>query len=230
MLPLPSTAQPPLAVVVAAEAEPQEVVTGRVRDGDRRRERRSGREGKREGKWFSRHHRNEGNWVRRFKVGNGGRDELHGKVESSLVSLLKKHEVLPLRFLDEHCMSENQQIKLEDNTVSAFDFLYLPMDFRTGCSRGFAFVNFTNARAAWKFYNACNRKKWDFFQSPKIREIVCAMIQGKEALIKHFEKSTFYCESDQFLPVCFSPPRDGSGEWVEEHKVGRRIASSTPSI
>ncbi|KAF7126833.1 hypothetical protein RHSIM_Rhsim11G0182300 [Rhododendron simsii] len=169
-------------------------------------------------------------------------------------STLKKYEVLPLshceekttvmiknipklysgelllKFLDEHCLLENQKSKEEnseegDCTVSAFDFMYLPIDFSTGCSRGFAFVNFTEARAVWKFLRACNRKTWDLFQSPKICEIVCAKIQGKEALVKHFAKSTFRCESDEFLPVCFSPPRDGSGtELVEETRIGKRIS------
>lgn len=42
-----------------------------------------------------------------------------------------------LQFLDEHCMKENQKLGLEnseeadeeDRIVSAFDFLYLPIDF-----------------------------------------------------------------------------------------------------
>ena len=42
-----------------------------------------------------------------------------------------------LQFLDEHCMKENQKLGLENSEeadqeeriVSAFDFLYLPIDF-----------------------------------------------------------------------------------------------------
>ncbi|KAJ7001327.1 hypothetical protein NC653_011682 [Populus alba x Populus x berolinensis] len=108
-------------------------------------------------------------------------------------------------FLDSHCMMENEKAKLQnsDSTketiVSAFDFLYLPVDFAT--------------RAAWKFCLSAKNQAWDVFQSNKIREIACARIQGKEQLVKRFEKSTFECDSDEYLPVSYSPGRDGSGQW-----------------
>lgn len=38
-----------------------------------------------------------------------------------------------VEFLDDHCMVENQKVKTEkseEQIVSAFDFVYLPMDFR----------------------------------------------------------------------------------------------------
>ena len=48
-----------------------------------------------------------------------------------------------MQFLDEHCMRENQKLKLENDSeeeddhdheeqriISAYDFLYLPIDFR----------------------------------------------------------------------------------------------------
>ncbi|KAH7835052.1 hypothetical protein Vadar_022427 [Vaccinium darrowii] len=195
------------------------------------------------------HPQKEPNFGRSFRNGSSS----GGSGGERRRGTLKKHEVLPLthweekttvmiknipkhytgelllRFLDEHCLLENRKRNTnseedDDCTVSAYDFMYLPIDFRTGFSRGFAFVNFTEARAVWKFFEACNRKTWELFQSPKICEIVCAKIQGKEALVKHFQNSTFRCESDQFLPVCFSPPRDGSStELVEEIRIGKRI-------
>lgn len=36
--------------------------------------------------------------------------------------------------------------------------------------------------------------------------IVC---KGLEALKEHFKNSKFPCETDHYLPVVFSPPRDG---------------------
>ncbi|KAI3935254.1 hypothetical protein MKW92_002789, partial [Papaver armeniacum] len=44
---------------------------------------------------------------------------------------------------------------------------------------------------------------------------------GKEALVTHFQGSYFECDSDELLPRCFSPYRDGSGGLVEESTVGR---------
>ncbi|THG18956.1 protein MEI2-like 6 [Camellia sinensis] len=194
------------------------------------------------------------------KFGNNRNDKnqvVHKKVGSSSRVFLNKHDVLPLeddkttttvmiknipkeynremilKFLDEHCNLENQRRtsgEAADDVVSAYDFMYLPMDFRSGFSRGYAFVNFTEARAVWKFHKACNRKTWDFVNSPKICQIVCAIIQGREALVRHFERSTFWCGSDEMLPVCFAPPRDGSGESVHETKIGRRISTTIPTF
>ncbi|XP_059649998.1 protein terminal ear1 [Cornus florida] len=163
------------------------------------------------------------------REGCGGSDDGRQQAELGFVNG-KDSRGLLLKFLDQHCMAENEKInkfnpneETEEQTVSAFDFLYLPMDFKTGCNKGYAFVNFTEAKAVWKFYQAFHNKAWDFFQSPKIREIVCAKIQGKEALVDHFEKSTFRCDTNEFLPVCFSPARDGSGKWVKQSLVGERI-------
>ncbi|KAJ6693227.1 hypothetical protein OIU85_004031 [Salix viminalis] len=134
-----------------------------------------------------------------------------------------------MEFLDRHCMMENDKAKHQDPgsskeaIVSAFDFLYLPIDFEREANKGYAFVNFTDARAAYKFYLSANHQAWDVFQSSKIREIACARLQGKEQLVRHFERSTFECDSDEFLPVSFSPARDGSGAVVEQRATGRLV-------
>ncbi|XP_061340566.1 uncharacterized protein LOC133287032 [Gastrolobium bilobum] len=120
-----------------------------------------------------------------------------------------------VEFLDNHCMLENQRDKEaekedgEQHNILAFDFVYLPIDFKTGLNKGYAFVNFTNPKAAWKFLLTASNMKWDMFQSHKIREVVAARLQGKEELEKHFETMHFPCDSEQVLPVCFTPPRDG---------------------
>ncbi|CAK7329629.1 unnamed protein product [Dovyalis caffra] len=127
-----------------------------------------------------------------------------------------------MEFLDSHCLLENEKAKLQnfdctkETIVSAFDFL-------RGANKGYAFVNFTDAKAAWKFSLSTNYKAWDVFQSNKISEIACARLQGKEQLVRHFEKSIFECHSDEYLPVYFSPGRDGSKTMVEQRTVGRRV-------
>ncbi|CAJ1933606.1 unnamed protein product [Sphenostylis stenocarpa] len=121
-----------------------------------------------------------------------------------------------VEFLDNHCMNLNKRIKEcgkqkceEPITSLAFDFVYLPIDFQSGMNKGYAFVNFTESQAAWKFLWTASHLKWDLFQSHKIREVVSARLQGKETLEKHFETMNFPCESEDVLPVCFNPPRDG---------------------
>ncbi|KAL2537595.1 protein terminal ear1-like protein [Forsythia ovata] len=143
-----------------------------------------------------------------------------------------------LRRLDEFCMLENEKVAQNGTTceeysetaiVAAYDFLYYPIDFKSKKGRGFAFVNFTHPRTIWNYFDAFHHKKWDsveWARWPKMIEIVCAKIQGKEALKKHFEESTFECESDEFLPVSFSPPRDGSIDpSVKLTTIGKRRAT-----
>ncbi|XP_021611351.1 protein terminal ear1 homolog isoform X1 [Manihot esculenta] len=135
---------------------------------------------------------------------------------------------LLMEFLDKHCMVENQKAMLrksdcEETFVSAFDFLYLPMDFGNHANKGYAFVNFTDSRAAWKFHAAVHNQRWELFQSTKICEIASARLQGKEGLVKHFRNSTFECGTDDYLPVCFSPPRDGSRVIVKQTIIGKRV-------
>ncbi|XP_027355414.1 uncharacterized protein LOC113865207 [Abrus precatorius] len=120
-----------------------------------------------------------------------------------------------VEFLDDHCMvvnrREKEAVKVngEEHNILAFDFVYLPIDFKSGLNKGYAFVNFTKPKAAWKFLLTASNMKWSLFQSHKIREVVAARLQGKEKLERHFETMSFPCESEDVLPVCFSPPRDG---------------------
>ncbi|KAI3718413.1 hypothetical protein L6452_19283 [Arctium lappa] len=121
---------------------------------------------------------------------------------------------LLIQTLDNHCKVENQKIKNDDesnNLVSAYDFLYLPIDFNHRVNAGFAFVNFTNPKAALRFRDAFHGKSWDLFDSPKIAEISAARIQGREALVNNCKIMDFTYGSEEDMPVWFNPARDGSG-------------------
>ncbi|TYG39667.1 hypothetical protein ES288_D12G033700v1 [Gossypium darwinii] len=133
--------------------------------------------------------------------------------------------------LDQHCMLTNKEAESqigsadedEQPSLSAFDFLYLPIDFVTKSNKGYAFVNFTNPKAARKFSRAWHNKHWPCINSNKIREIHCAKLQGREELVKHFENMEF--PSENFQPLSFNPARDGSKQAVKETIVGRCIGS-----
>ncbi|XWS67844.1 hypothetical protein CRYUN_Cryun04dG0039600 [Craigia yunnanensis] len=131
--------------------------------------------------------------------------------------------------LDQYCMVTNREAESqnagadEEPSFSAFDFLYLPIDFVTKSNKGYAFVNFTNPGAARKFFYIWHDKHWDCFQSNKIREIYCAKLQGVKQLVKHFERMEF--PSEDFQPLSFNPARDGSKQMVKETIVGRCIGS-----
>ncbi|MED6181348.1 hypothetical protein PIB30_018491 [Stylosanthes scabra] len=126
-------------------------------------------------------------------------------------------------FLDNHCMVENSKDDEgveKTSDVLAFDFVYLPIDFKKGFNKGYAFVNFTSPKAAWKFHITASNRKWELFQSQKVRQVVAARIQGKENLEKRFESMIFPCESMEVLPVCFSVPRDGKNKSGEQKTLG----------
>ncbi|KAL4196370.1 hypothetical protein AMTRI_Chr04g182900 [Amborella trichopoda] len=113
-----------------------------------------------------------------------------------------------LNMLDEHCMQMNERFEDED-CRSEYDFVYLPMDFKNKCNLGYAFVNLTSVKAAQRLNVSFHKRQWKLLSSRKICEISFAKIQGKSALEGHFRNSNFQCETDEFLPVIFSPPRDG---------------------
>ncbi|CAI9778116.1 unnamed protein product [Fraxinus pennsylvanica] len=86
-----------------------------------------------------------------------------------------------------------------------YDFLYLPMDFRTENNLGYAFVNFTTSAAALRIKKILQNYHWGVVvnseSSKKICELTWARIQGKENLIRRFETSIFVCDRLDFLPV-----------------------------
>ncbi|CAL9125678.1 unnamed protein product [Musa textilis] len=96
-----------------------------------------------------------------------------------------------LGILDQHCHEENQKMMEEGNekpvelgkgnnsstTLSEFDFLYLPIDFKTGNNMGYAFVNFTSAVAAWRLYSSLQNYDWKPHGSRKICVVTYARIQ-----------------------------------------------------
>ncbi|KAL9674220.1 hypothetical protein QQ045_030490 [Rhodiola kirilowii] len=127
-----------------------------------------------------------------------------------------------LTFLDRHCMEVNQNSN--QGCFSAYDFFYMPMDFKTGLNKSYAFVNFTTPEAVWRFHSSCDSQKWELFESKKIREIAFANLQGTQELIDHFSRTVFACASDKFLPVHFQPPRDGSADVdIVTSTVGKRV-------
>ncbi|KAL9229107.1 hypothetical protein vseg_004615 [Gypsophila vaccaria] len=120
-----------------------------------------------------------------------------------------------MELLEEQCRVENEKIGRDgdndEKTVSEFDFLYLPIDFKTEGNMGYAFVNFTTWQGAARLYSSWNGTQWLNcpYKTRKIRQINRAKYQGKQELKKHFQSSVFACVSDEFLPVVISPPMNG---------------------
>ncbi|XP_019176673.1 PREDICTED: protein terminal ear1 homolog [Ipomoea nil] len=131
----------------------------------------------------------------------------------------KYSQKLLLNMLDNHCIHCNDQIAPAaphdgadhhpHHPISSYDFVYLPIDFVNKCNVGYGFVNMTSPEAAWRLYKAFHLQTWEAFNSRKICEVTYARIQGIEALKEHFKNSRFPCEAEEYMPVVFSPPRDG---------------------
>ncbi len=64
---------------------------------------------------------------------------------------------------------------------------------------GYAFINFVSPEYIIAFYEDFNNKKWEKFNSEKVCDIAYARIQGKNALISHFQNSSLMGEEKKCM-------------------------------
>ncbi|CAN8256912.1 unnamed protein product [Cochlearia groenlandica] len=163
-------------------------------------------------------YRKKGTWKRQVHHHVESNDDYHTTVMLRNIPNKYTRDMM-IDFLDRHCEEENKKEKDEEFAISAYDFLYLPIDFKRNMNKGYAFVNFTNAEAVSKFKATCNNMSWTFCGSRKILEIAYARIQGKDELVKHFEQMTYPVE--EYSAVQFSPARTGPDNTVQTIMVGK---------
>ncbi|XP_073100779.1 protein terminal ear1 homolog isoform X2 [Elaeis guineensis] len=169
--------------------------------------------------WKSHHGKNGGGEARfLFKEAGEAEEESASPCRDSRTTVMirnipnKYSQKLLLNMLDNHCIHYNEKIGEEgeeDEPYSAYDFVYLPIDFNNKCNVGYGFVNLTSPEAAYRLYKAFHKQPWEVFNSRKICQVTYARLQGLEALKEHFKNSKFACDNDEYMPVIFSPPRDG---------------------
>ncbi|KAK6917952.1 RNA recognition motif domain [Dillenia turbinata] len=92
---------------------------------------------------------------------------------------------------------------IDENHRGTCDFLYLPIDFKNKCNVGYAFINMVSPSHIASFYQAFNGKKWEKFNSEKVASLAYARIQGKAALITHFQNSGLMNEDKRCRPILF---------------------------
>ena len=115
-----------------------------------------------------------------------------------------------------------------------YDFFYLPIDFRNKCNLGYAFLNFTRPIYIVDFVLEFAGKRWDRYNSEKVRRSVAAIassrtipshecdmtgsdlqvcevcygrIQGRQRLIEHFRSSRLMRKKDKYRPLLFDTVR-----------------------
>ncbi|XP_018731185.2 protein terminal ear1 homolog [Eucalyptus grandis] len=110
-----------------------------------------------------------------------------------------------LYILDKHCDEANAMADSKEDQYE-YDFVYVPVDFKTKANKGYAFVNFTNPIGASRLYQAYHNFRWEClpiknlnFRSKKVCEISPAKIQGKVALECTFKNRAFPCR--EYQPV-----------------------------
>ncbi|XP_064971080.1 protein MEI2-like 2 isoform X1 [Musa acuminata AAA Group] len=92
---------------------------------------------------------------------------------------------------------------IDESHKGTYDFLYLPIDFKNKCNVGYAFINMVSPSPIISFYKAFNGKKWEKFNSEKVASLAYARIQGRSALVTHFQNSSLMNEDKRCRPILF---------------------------
>ncbi|CAN6912858.1 hypothetical protein Bca4012_087285 [Brassica carinata] len=95
---------------------------------------------------------------------------------------------------------------IDETNRGTYDFLYLPIDFKNKCNVGYAFINMVSPTFIIALYEAFDGKKWDKFNSEKVASLAYARIQGKTALMAHFQNSSLMNEDRRCHPIVFDGP------------------------
>ncbi|GAU14120.1 hypothetical protein TSUD_169450 [Trifolium subterraneum] len=103
---------------------------------------------------------------------------------------------------------------IDERHKGTYDFVYLPIDFRNKCNVGYAFINMTSPSSIVPFYQVFNGKKWEFFNSEKVASLAYARIQGKAALIAHFQNSSLMNVDKRCRPILIDTDGPNAGDQV----------------
>ncbi|KAL6569242.1 hypothetical protein OROHE_003523 [Orobanche hederae] len=103
---------------------------------------------------------------------------------------------------------------IDERHRGTYDFIYLPIDFKNKCNVGYAFINMTYPSLIVPFYQTFNGKKWEKFNSEKVASLAYARIQGKNALIAHFQNSSLMNEDKRCRPILFHTDGPNAGDQV----------------
>ncbi|KAK9821713.1 hypothetical protein WJX81_001329 [Elliptochloris bilobata] len=113
---------------------------------------------------------------------------------------------------------------MDEQFKGAYDFFYLPIDFKNKCNVGYAFINMVDPRYIIPLVQRFNHKKWEKFNSEKVCHISYARIQGKNALVTHFQNSSLMHEDKRCRPILFHIDGPLAGD-QEAFPVGPNVRS-----
>jgi len=73
--------------------------------------------------------------------------------------------------------------------------------------------------ATWLIFQTFNGKKWEKFNSEKVASLAYARIQGKSALVSHFQNSSLMNEDKRCRPILFHSEGSEAGDLVNWKKI-----------
>lgn len=111
---------------------------------------------------------------------------------------------------------------VDETLKGSYDFFYLPIDFKNKCNVGYGFVNMMTPMDIIPLYERFHNKKWERFNSEKVCCITYARIQGKAALVNHFQNSSLMHEDKKHRPVLFTSDGPTVGD-PEPFPVGPNV-------
>ncbi|XP_024969829.1 protein MEI2-like 2 [Cynara cardunculus var. scolymus] len=100
---------------------------------------------------------------------------------------------------------------INEQNQGTYDFIYLPLDFKNKCNMGYAFINMIDPLKILQFHKSFNGKKWEKFHSGKVACLAYARIQGKDALIAHFQQSSLMNQDKCCHPILFTTDGPNAG-------------------
>ncbi|KAL3616949.1 hypothetical protein CASFOL_039343 [Castilleja foliolosa] len=104
---------------------------------------------------------------------------------------------------------------IDEHYKGTYDFLYLPIDFKNKCNVGYAFINMLSPPHIIQFYEEFNDRKWEKFNSEKVASLAFARIQGKTALVAHFQNSSLMNEDKRCRPILFDSEHTEFGDKID---------------
>lgn len=101
---------------------------------------------------------------------------------------------------------------IDEQHRGKYDFIYLPIDFKNKCNMGYAFINMIDPLQIVSFHQTFEGRKWEKFNSEKVASLAYARIQGKGALIAHFQNSSLMNEDKRCRPILFHTDGPNAGD------------------
>ncbi|CAL9067458.1 protein MEI2-like 2 [Musa acuminata AAA Group] len=145
-------------------------------------------------------------WHRSRRVDNHGSQADKQQYQLDLDKIIKGEDTrttIMIKNIPNKYTSKMLLAAIDETHSGTYDFLYLPIDFKNKCNVGYAFINMSSPSHVVSFYKAFNGKKWEKFNSEKVASLAYARIQGRSALVAHFQNSSLMNEDKRCRPILF---------------------------